>query len=265
MKKYWKIFQNHLQTSLSYRANILGSIIYEVIAASSIMILWLAILKNQKTVGTYTFQTLLFYYALAPFVGGLTHVSLSEKLGEEIRYGNFSTQLLRPMSIWTSAFFQEIAYKLNYIATIAPVYALITIALFFTSPIFSINLATIILGILFCGLGFFLHVFFDFMLSWGAFWLTDIWCFRHVKKIFFSIFGGRRFPLDFFTGNLYLLMEFLPFKFIFFLPLTYFLGLRKSTSIAPDLVSWLLWSTAFLFAGYVLWRKGVKKYEAFGS
>jgi ABC-2 type transport system permease protein len=265
MKKYFKIFQNHLQASVTYRANIVGSSVYEIIAASSIMILWFAILKNQPTIGIYTFQILIFYYALAPFVGGLTHASLVDYLGEDIRSGAFSNYLLKPYQVWTSFFFQELAYKFNYLVSIAPVYFLIVCGLLSFLPFHLISVQTILISLLFCLLGFLLDVFLDFIIYWSAFWLVDVWCFRHVKIILRYIFGGRRFPLDFFSGTLYVVMEFLPFKFMFFIPLTYFLGLRKFSNITSDLISWFFWSAIFLFLGFLLWRNGLKKYEAFGN
>lgn len=200
-----------------------------------------------------------------PFVGGLTGVSLSDGFGEDIRTGFFSNQLIKPYKIWITAFTREFAYKLQYLLAVGPVYILAIIGIFSFYYSSTINPTSIFLALLFVIFGFLFHIIFDLAISWCAFWTTDVWCFKHIKKIFFSVCGGRRFPIDFFSGSLLLAMEIMPFKFIYFIPLSYFLGIRKTQMVLIDTISVVTWSAFFASVGIILWKKGIKKYEAYGN
>lgn len=254
-----------MQASLAYRAGIISNILYEGIAAAAIMILWVAIFRDQSKIGPYNFQTLLIYFLFMPFVGGLTSASLSEWFGDNIRTGFFSNQLIKPYKIWITAFMREFAFKIQYVFAIGPIYVFIAIGMlmYFNSLVFS--LTGVIFALLFSLLGFIFHIIFDMSLTWLAFWTTEIWWFKHLKKILFSVFGGRRFPIDFFSGNLLFVAEIMPFKFIYFVPLSYFLGIRKPQMFFNDCVNIIFWSLFFGLLGIFLWKKGLKKYEAYGN
>src|SRR6266536_1065917 len=104
MKKYTKLFSTYFATALEYRANLVGTLVLEAIAVSSVLILWLAVYRNQHQVAGYAFSQALVYYLSVPIVGFITHVMLSDQLSTEIRTGFFSNYLLKPLRFCMFAF-----------------------------------------------------------------------------------------------------------------------------------------------------------------
>jgi ABC-2 type transport system permease protein len=159
---------------------------------------------------------------------------------------------------------QELAYKTNTVIFIIPIYSgAILLSLVLLN--IHVDVINIVIGIIFAIFGFFLHYFMDLAIVWMAFWMTDVWCFEHVKRIAFNILGGRRFPLDLLSASLRTVAEFLPFKFFYFVPISYFVGTRSSEFILKDILSLICWSLVFIAISIFLWRKGIKKYEAYGN
>jgi ABC-2 type transport system permease protein len=113
--------------------------------------------------------------------------------------------------------------------------------------------------------GFLMHFFLDLSIGWLAFWIDDVWSFEHFKGITFGILAGVSFPFEFLPGNIQWLFNFLPFKFLYYTPISYVLGKRGLEELGGDLLSISLWAVGFSVLSWLLWRRGLRKYEAFGN
>lgn len=260
MRKYKKIFLNDISTTLEYRGDLLGQVASNVITILSIVILWSAIFKSRSDIQGYNLNQTVMYYILMPFIWIITGVYISDNLSREIKDGGLSKHLLRPFNIWTASFIHAISQKTNRIALAIPLYALI-LGMFYSK--LQLDLLNIFIGLTFAFLAFILHFFLDISISWLAFWIHDTWSFRHFKVILFTSLGGVFFPLDFIPENFRTFFELLPFKYLFYTPTSYILG--KQTNILVDVLGCIAWIILFAITGAFLWRKGLRKYEAYGN
>lgn len=265
MKKYFKIFKNRLAVGLEYRADMIGTLILDLISLASILILWIAIFSSQKQVGGFKFSESILYFIINPLIGAFTYVFISEDLGYEIKRGALSNYLLKPFRLYIDAFCRALASKVNYFFVGFPVYFLMF--LFFTAKLgySSINLTTILFSFISILFGFILHFLIDLSLCWWAFWVGDIWAFKHLKRILFLAFGGLSFPLDIVSGYLRTVIELLPFKYMYYVPNSYLLGKRLISNLPIDILGVIIWSVIFILINQVLWSAGIKKYEAYGG
>ncbi len=123
----------------------------------------------------------------------------------------------------------------------------------------------VVLGALMIIIGFLMHFALDLMMTWLAFWIGDVWTFKHLKNIVFLIFGGMIFPLEFVSGPLRTLFEFLPFKYMYYLPVAYLLSKRGIEYLFSDLIGAVLWICIFIILSQMLWNRGLRKFEAYGG
>jgi len=264
VKKYLGLFKNHLASAVEYRSNLIGTLIVEIIALGNIIILWVAIFRTNTQVGSYTFPEAILYYLLVPLTGFFTQVYVSDTLSWQIRNGSISSQLIKPYKIWLSVFTDVIAQKLVYLTIALPIYLA---AIYFIYPqgldLFEFGNVLIFLAIVTCS--FVLHFFMDLSITWLAFWLDDVWAFRHIKQIFFKIMGGVGFPFDLLPSFWQLIFNRLPFKFFYYVPISYLLKRRSIDFLPYDLLQILLWMVLFIIIGSFLWKKGLKKYGAYGN
>jgi len=87
----------------------------------------------------------------------------------------------------------------------------------------------------------------------------------HIKNILFSILGGLSFPLDFVSGPLKAMFSFLPFQYLYYVPITYLLGKRSGAGmLLTDAAKLLAWTAITALLAAVLWRLGLRKYGAYG-
>jgi ABC-2 type transport system permease protein len=110
-----------------------------------------------------------------------------------------------------------------------------------------------------------LHFALDLAIAHLAFWVVDTWAFQHLKNITFSMVGGFNFPYDILSKNVRIIFEFLPFKFFYYTPISYILGIRSGvTALTQDLLQMILWTMLFIVIASLLWKKGLQKYGAYG-
>lgn len=265
MRKYWQIFKIMLLSKLEYRFEMFSMFINELIGVVGVTILWNSIFQNSSTIGGLTREQTIIYYVILPLVGLFTSVSISGQLGDEVKNGQFSKYLLRPYRLRFGLFFSSLAEKIHMLVLVLPIY-LIGIFVFVRLYNYqSFTLENLILGIGFSLLGFLLHFLLDANISWLAFWLNDVWAFQHFKDFTFSIFGGINFPLNFLGGTLRKVFEFLPFKYFYYVPVGYLMGIRSAANISQDLIGIFIWAVCFAVGGQLLFLVGLKKFEAYGN
>lgn len=263
MKKYTRIFATHFASALEYRASLVGTLLQQTISVISVVLLWAAVYRSRTSVAGYNFEDAMTYYLLVPAVGFMTQVTPSDTLSVEIRTGFFSNYLLKPMSFWLASLVGVLANKLNYLLLVSPICIGILAYLTLSGEIHlspTSALATLLMVIM----AFVFHFVLDLGISFGAFWLDDVWAFSHIKNILFSVLGGLSFPLDFVSGPFHTILNNLPFQYLYYVPIMYLSGKRHVTEIPSDVAHLLLWVTITIAAAILLWRFGLKKYGAYG-
>jgi len=265
MRKYIGIFKNYLATSLEYRTNFFGTILNEIVSIIVVVILWISVFRTNGTIAGYTFSDTILYYFLAPLVGFISHTQIAQVIGDDVKDGSLSNKLVKPIRVWPYYFFQALAGKVSTIVTIVPLYLLILVIgtkILGTDPIQFIPL---LFGFFFGLFGFLLNFVIDLSLGSLAFFLHDIWWFKHFKAFIIGILAGISFPLDFIPEAIRNVVLLLPFKFMYYTPIQYIVGKQSLGNITGDLALISFWLLIIYFGGRVLWRRGVTKYEAFGN
>ena len=179
-KKYTALLKAYFATHLEYRAVPAFRAIIEVLSVGSAIVLWLAAYQEQRTVSDYSLPQMVAYYALIPLVGSLTYVHISSNLPKQIKDGRISSKLLKPYSIAAAQLIHSLSLLINKQIIKLPIFTIILIAIFKNFQI-QFQLQHVILGFTACLIGFLLHCFIDLCISYGAFWLDDIWAFSHLK------------------------------------------------------------------------------------
>ena len=265
MMKYFRIFKNSLASALEYRAGLVTMLMFEVINVTAVFLLWTFVFQNRSELNGLSFGQILLYYLITPFIGVLTGVNISDGLGEDIKNGKLSLNLLQPFQIWLGRFCNALATKIYYFVFITPIYLSVLLIYLLSNQNQLISLGGILISLIFVLLAFVLHFFMDLALAFTAFWIDDVWSFRHVKEIFFGIFGGQTFPFNFLSSNLRKIFEFLPFKFFYYVPVAYLLGTRATDFIINDVLTVFIWTGFFVLVSFSLWKLGLRRYEAFGN
>jgi ABC-2 type transport system permease protein len=268
MKKYLHVISIGIQNNLQYRANYLTRTLFSFIPLFAMLSLWRTIYSSNNGVGEhngYTQAQMIFYYMLVAIVDVFTAVNEDDwQIATDIREGNISQFLLKPVDyLW---------YRL---------------CLFFSGRIAFISMAIIPLAIfVFCFRAYFvaphdltalvlfpfsmvltalLQFFISYAMAMLAFWLLEISTFIFILFAFEYLASGHMFPLDVLPPVLKELLFFTPFPYQLYFPISIYMGKVTGLAVWHGLLIQFLWVIASYAGARFMWRRGVKRYSAFGG
>src|ERR1019366_7326478 len=98
-----------------------------------------------------------------------------------------------------------------------------------------------------------------------AFWLLEISTFIFILFAFEYLASGHLFPLDILPPVLKQILFLTPFPYQMYFPISVYLGKAAGAELWRGLIIQFLWViAAYVFARF-MWRRGIKKYSAFGG
>lgn len=263
MRKYWAIFKLNWQNSVEYRVDFFGHLLTSTLSLLATLFIFRAIFKQTSNFGGYTFPLIFTYLVMTKFLHFATRGNTSRYIADEIKTGQLSTGLIKPINYikyWFSLFladrFFEIVIRailiVAFILFFPPLFKLPAIGSFFLFT-FSIVLALI--------LNFVINV----IIATFAFWVTDIRLFSSALGLTIDFFAGAVVPLDVLPGILKNVSSFLPFQYAIFFPIKIFQGSLSPASMVNGFLSTAGWIVLLIFLSRIFWQKGIKRYEGIGQ
>lgn len=268
MNKYLHVISTGLQNNLQYRFNYLTRTLFSFIPLFAMLSLWRTIYAHNGRVGDasgFSQEMMIFYYLLVAVVDVLTAVNEDDwQIAADIREGNISQFLLKPVDyLWyrLSLFF---AGRIAFIAM-----AILPLAVFIycfrgnwlwpasatAGAVFPVSLVLTAL----------LQFFISYAMAMLAFWLLEISTFIFILFAFEYLASGHLFPLDLLPPMLKQVLYLTPFPYQLYFPISVYLGKVAGADLWRGLAAQLLWVlAAYAFARF-MWRRGIKRYSAFGG
>jgi len=250
-----------LQREFIGRINIAGWFVVGTIPTIVLVLVWFAILGEQGSLNGFTKGDFIIYYLAMTLSWYIVGGNFGRSVGNKIKNGTINTTLLKPYNIVLGNGIEEQAWKVLSFLFAMPA-ALVIIILFRDTihvsfpPSQSIFLiVSLILG----GINFALM---EALIGISAFWVTEIWPVAHVNDILQSLFGGRYIPLALMPPSLLWLTNILPFKYLFYVPVSILLS--KNTQPILDIGIQLLYVILMFVVYKIIWYMGIKRYEGVG-
>jgi ABC-2 type transport system permease protein len=122
-------------------------------------------------------------------------------------------------------------------------------------------------GLFVVSLGFtaLLQFFISYAMAMLAFWLLEISTLIFILFAFEYLASGHLFPLDVLPAGVKELLFLTPFPYQLYFPIQIYLGKVAGTGLWQGLTIQCLWVlAAYAFARF-MWRRGIRKYAAFGG
>jgi ABC-2 type transport system permease protein len=204
------------------------------------------------------------YYLAALIVRNLTSNWVAWQIGEEIRMGTLSMRLLRPVHPFASFLATHLAALPLRAIVISPV----VVVLFLTDARHVIvhdpgRVALFVLSIA----GAWLLTFGVFLaLGSLSFFLEKSMALVEVYFGLFMLLSGYLIPLDLMPGWLADAARWLPFRYMLGTPVELLIGRMPDTTAAAEAVAaqWA-WAAGMMTAGALVWRAGIRRFEAYGA
>jgi ABC-2 type transport system permease protein len=262
---YVALWRITLQEALQYRVEAAIWFLFDILPPIMMAFLWLAAYESQASVAGYDLSSMLLYTLGVMILRTVITAHTEWGIDHEIRQGILSTYLVRPFSYWAFCFVAETAWKAVRAMLITPVLiaCLIWLGPHLRMPALGWSqvpplLLSLVLAYVLC---FFVKLCLGFL----CFWATDIGGIATLYEVVVYVFGGVLLPLDLLPEPLQAVAAALPLRYIYYVPLSLLLGRLDGPGAWAALATQLGWIGVMALVAGVLWRHGLRRYEAVGG
>jgi ABC-2 type transport system permease protein len=227
------------------------------------MVVWLAVVEEVGPAAGWDKSDFISYYLAAVVVDYLTSAWVTWDWDEDIRTGNLSVKLLKPLEPIHHYSTNALGWKLFILVVMLPPLVLLT--WFSPSVHYAADVGQWLAAVLAIAAGFLLNLFMNSAFGVIAFWTTQ-------ATNLFSLWNGVGQFLSGFIAPLALFPELfrriaflLPFRSTLSFPLEIMTGRLTWPEIGFGFAVTLAWTLLFYFLYRLLYRLGLQRYEAVGA
>ena len=242
----------------NYRTEVWFQVFSRMLVFAGIVLLW-SIIGTGNTGQTY--DQLIAYFLVANGVRELID-ALYGKFGsgviDEIKMGKISAYLLQPTHTVVFMYFKHLGTRGVTIA-FSVLYVIVGMLL---APPTSVMAGLLFLLVVLSGAVICFSQ--NTMVGCGAFWMTEAKGIKNVVNHISKVFSGALIPLTFFPAVYQKPVMFSPFASYAYLPATLLQTKTVDTFLLWQVGASIIWAVSLFFISRIVWRKGVKRYEAIG-
>ncbi|GFN35735.1 ABC transporter permease [Tepidimicrobium xylanilyticum] len=264
MKKYIRILQIEFCRMKEYALNFMGQIMYLPLKLLIIYLIWKFVYASTSTIKDYTFEDIITYYFLLNiFETAIAPVGITAyQVFNDINIGNLDMYLTKPICYPLYLFCTKIGYFFWGITSgLIFLYlskAVIGIKLPVNIANFALSLSNVFLGLVI------MYSLF-FIVGELTFWVKNILTLRDNLWNVIKLLSGQILPIAFFPEILTKLSRWLPFQYIYYVPVSIFQGKYTQVQAIKHLGFQIIWVAVLSTIMIVLWATGIRKYESQGG
>ncbi len=268
MRKYLHVFNIGIQNTLVYRFNFLFRAAFTLVPLTAILFVWRTIYEGKGEGGDvagYQLSQMISYYLVVALVDTFTAVTEDDwQIAADIREGQISQFMVKPIDYLTYRFCLFFSGRAIYTAC-----AILPIGLFifylreyFVLPADWATVGWFTLSVVLTALLQFLT---SFTMALLAFWVLEVATIIFILFAFEYVAGGHMFPLDILPPAFHAALQFTPFPYMLFFPVSVYLGRTTGPDLIAGICIQAMWVVlAFCLARFV-WNRGIRRYGAYGG
>ena len=266
MRKYWLIYKLNLAQAFIYRVTSLIWFWCDFAPALVLVIFWLAAYQSRELIAGYSLSQMLLYYFGVSVISTIIIPHPQWWLKDQIISGQFSSVfLLKPVNLFWERLAAQTSWRtIRLLFTIPAIFIMFRI---FGSYLGEFSLPLPRLGwlILALTLSFIGQLFLKTSLGLSAIWFGEIAWLVNFWDFAMALLGGGFFPLNLYPAAIQTVSLWLPFRYFFYFPLSIFLGQLDLIELQKGLIIQFIWVLVAALVYRLVWRRGIKKYSAFGG
>ncbi len=252
-----------LQFRLGTAVTLFGNLIYLAL----VYFLWKAIYESSgsDTVNGMTFYDTMIYLILATAIFNLLEMFIVWDMSRAIQSGEIIMHLLKPMKYrWYIFWSYSGSHVVSFFLTFVPTFIVVMIATNGAIPV-GWNLLTFMCSLL---LALIINFNLEMLVAPICLYTESTWGVNIVKETIVLLLSGASIPLAFFPENARRVVQYLPFRAVYDIPLTILLK-KNNSDTANGLLSMflfqLIWAAVLIIAGNLFWNHAVRKITVNGG
>lgn len=261
--KYLSLIILQTKNQMADRARFVIWILVDTLGVVVLPFIWLTILGDREMLLGFSRSDIITYFLLVYIMNLVATSHISEYIHKDIMSGGMNAHLTKPLIPILSHFFSQYGYKAVSVCFGGAIFALL---LFFFPEYISLpptaaHAFWFLIFLVFAGLH---SSAIQIIVGLATFWLGETNALMQLRHVLEKIFSGEFGPLSLFPILIQAIGAWLPFQYLFFVPIQIYLGKLSGDEILSALFGMLFWSMMYLFIIIFLWRRGVRRYEGVG-
>lgn len=262
IRKWRAVFSIFFQEGLAYRASGLIWVMTDLTTAVTMPLVWATAAKVGGNIGGFTSSDFVLYYLCLLLLGSFITSHIMWELATEIKEGNFSVALVRPISFYQYTFFRNLSWRIIRTSIFAPIFVLLVFL--YRGYLGDANLyfgwetwASIVLGHL-------VSFTFVMMMAMFALMVQEVYSIFELYYVPMLFLSGQLFPVSLLPDWARWLAYIFPFYYTTGAPTEMLVGRIAPSDRLGVLGAQLIWIVVAFFGAKLLWKKGLKYYTGVG-
>lgn len=261
LRKWRAVFGIYFQEGLAYRASGLIWIMTDLTTAVTMPLVW-ARAAGSGPISGFSTSDFVLYYLCMLLLGSFITSHIMWELAMEIKEGQFSTALLRPISFFQLTFFRNLSWRIIRTALFAPIF----VGLIWAYSGY-LGQAHVHLGWTFWAsliLGHLVSFTFVLMMSMIALYTQEAMSIFELYYVPMLFLSGQLFPITLLPDWAANLARVFPFYYTTGAPTEILIGRVTGAAALQALAGQAVWATVAYFLARAMWAKGLRHYTAVG-
>jgi ABC-2 type transport system permease protein len=223
-----------------------------------------AAVESTAIAGYYLNEMMTYQIFIYVIQRGTSMMNISGDIKDDITSGGLNIHLIRPVKYLWMKWVSSISGQLiNFVLSL---FVFLGISVFLKSSfVFPGNIVQMLMAVLFVLFAYILSFLINCILGMVSFWLLEISALNLLVSVGVDILSGAIFPIDFINNNLGILLKYLPFSYLAFVPIQIYLGKIGIDELAQNILFCLFWIAFLTIVANKLWKSGIRRYSAFGG
>lgn len=266
-RKLFALTRAGIMESLHYRLGTFVTLFANLIYLVLVYYLWKAIYASSgvDVVNGMTFTDTMIYLILATSLFNFLEMFVVWDMSRSIQLGKIILDLLKPMKFRAYTFWSYSgSHVVSFIMTFIPTFIVVMIITKGAIPI-GMNLVYFIIATLFALI---VNFNIEMIVATICLYTESTWGINIVKETIVLLLSGASIPLAFFPEKLRAVVDYMPFRAVYDIPLTILLEKNGSDTLQgllPMFGFQLLWIVILTAAGTLFWNYSVKKITVNGG
>ncbi|WP_117161177.1 ABC-2 family transporter protein [Paraliobacillus sp. X-1268] len=245
-----------------YRFDFYISILASILVILVQINVWEALYKG-NSVDSASLKQMITYVLLSSIIFSLTRSEAGNKIGRKVEDGSIISDFTRPVNFRSYLFAEDLGN--NFFQVLFISLPAVTIVSIFFGFSWEGDLVTLSIFLLSLVLGVIISFYIKYIIGMFAFWLETSWYIPFFVGAIFELFSGSTIPLWFFPDWLSAISSLLPFRLIFFEPISIFLNKYSYVDSFSIICTQITWLVLLVIFEKILWFNAQKKVVIHGG
>lgn len=257
LRTYAEFVRVGFVNTLAYRLRYYTGIVTYFIYVSVYYFIWKAIYANSKAIEGFDFAAMLTYVAVGWIIRSFYFNNIDQDLAQQVAEGKLAMDLIKPVNIQFMYISQALGEAIFRMVLLTIPTAVILLLVYpVKRPAGWAHLIAFLASVV---MTFFIVAGINFSVGTLAIRLISILGLLRAKYFLLELFSGLLLPISFFPHTFQTTLDFLPFKYISYVPLLIYLGKIQGWSLAGALGMQIFWVAALLALGHFMWKWSSRK------